>query len=137
MLCERAQPIFHPDVRCGAIGGVKVALSTQPFRRRRAIERAYGYAILNFACVIALGNALHLALGGLRAVDLVGAAFEGGGETAEGGVEDRAHEQTERAAAELIGEEKINIADVFFHGAEIPPVVEPAKRSFEVLNQDF
>ena len=65
---------------------------------------------------------------GLRrsaAVDDVGAAFEGGGEAAKGGVEHAAHERAERAAAELVGDEKLDVAGVIADRAELPAIVQP------------
>ena len=48
--------------------------------------------------------------GGLAPVDLVGALLEGRGEAAERGVEHRAHQQAERAAAELVVDEELDLA---------------------------
>ena len=57
-----------------------------------------------------LATARRRTLGRLAPVDLVGALLEGRGEAAEGGVEHRAHQQAERAAAEFVVDEEFDLA---------------------------
>src|SRR5580704_4345199 len=76
-------------------------------------------------------------LGWLCAVDLVGALLEGRCETAKGGVEDGAHQHAQRAAAELIGDVKLDVAGTLAGRLEAPAIVQAAERSFQILDQDL
>src|SRR5438132_5642320 len=70
-------------------------------------------------------------------IDLVRAPLEGGGEAAEGEIEHAAHEQAERAALELVGDEERDLAGALPGRAECPAVLHPTERPFEILHQDL
>src|SRR5579863_2842432 len=65
----------------------------------------------------------HVTLSGRWPVDLIGAAFEGCGKTAEGGFEHGAHEKPERAAAKLVSDKKLDVAGILPGGTKGPAVV--------------
>src|ERR1700731_1658089 len=73
----------------------------------------------------------------LRAIDLIGAALERRGKAAEGGVENRAHEQAQGAAAKFVNDEELDLAALLAGGAEAPAVVHGPERAFEILHQNF
>src|SRR5215467_8469770 len=79
----------------------------------------------------------HPALSGLTRVDPIGAPLEGRGEAPEGGVEHRAHEQLERPALELVGDEELDVAGLLAGRMEVPAVLELAERALEILDMDL
>ena len=76
-------------------------------------------------------------LGALARVDLVGAPLECHGEVAEGGVEHRAHDQLERPALELVGDEEFHFAGGLARGAKAPAIVHALEWAFEIFDQNF
>src|SRR5581483_4667844 len=66
--------------------------------------------------------------GRLRAVDLVRPLLKRGGEAAERGIEHRAHQQTEGAAAELVGNEKRDVAGAVACWREGPAIAHALER---------
>src|SRR5947208_17197736 len=67
-------------------------------------------------------------------VNLVRPALESLRKSPECLVEHRAHQHGKHAALEFVGDEELDIANLFADGMEIPAVLHPAERPIQIFN---
>src|SRR5436190_16626130 len=70
-------------------------------------------------------------------VNLVRPTLERLGKAPESRIEHRAHQHSEHATLELVGNEKLDLACALARRVEIPAILHPAERSVEVLDQNL